>query len=355
MKKVLFMYLNARDHLLGVDYYRCVLPANALNRNSRRYKCYTSNGLIGKEGEQPEEVWTRMFNTYDIIFTKHIDTDRSLAQMMGARRFFKKSVVVDMDDDILHVDKTSPIYRTYFPKSAKLHVAKKSIEWADKVVCENEALKGEMYKLNKNIDVFRNYVNKDFAEDVHDNIVREDSKDIRILFSGGINHQQDVGGVLLTIKQILDKYKNVKFVFFGEKHLYDFWELPDDRMEIVKVEPWFFDYAYRLPLLNIDIGIAPLARTQFNRSKSPIKYFEYSMAGIPLIAQGYPPYSDVVKNGETGLLFQDNSELKEHLENLINNKKERIRLRENAYADVLENYDIDKHINKLEAILDDIS
>jgi O-antigen biosynthesis protein len=50
------------------------------------------------------------------------------------------------------------------------------------------------------------------------------------------------------------------------------------------------------------IGIIPLDESLFSSCKTAVKYFDYTMAGIPVICSNVPPYSDVIRNGVNGLL-----------------------------------------------------
>jgi hypothetical protein len=53
---------------------------------------------------------------------------------------------------------------------------------------------------------------------------------------------------------------------------------------------------------SFDLAIAPLADNLFNRCKSPIKYLEYSVLGIPGIYSAISPYADLIQPYENGLL-----------------------------------------------------
>jgi glycosyltransferase involved in cell wall biosynthesis len=52
------------------------------------------------------------------------------------------------------------------------------------------------------------------------------------------------------------------------------------------------EYSSKICSLSLDIGVAPLARTDFNRHKSSIKYYEYAMSGAATVASDVLPYSD---------------------------------------------------------------
>jgi SAM-dependent methyltransferase/glycosyltransferase involved in cell wall biosynthesis len=66
------------------------------------------------------------------------------------------------------------------------------------------------------------------------------------------------------------------------------------------------------------IGLIPLDNSRFSSCKSPIKYFDYSLGGIPSICSALPPYSDVIQDGANGFLCQNTSQAWiEHIEALV--------------------------------------
>jgi O-antigen biosynthesis protein len=60
--------------------------------------------------------------------------------------------------------------------------------------------------------------------------------------------------------------------------------------------------------LDNPIGLIPLDDSVFSSCKSPIKFFDYAVAGVPSICSAVPPYSDYVIDGETGFLVGDRTE-----------------------------------------------
>ncbi len=58
---------------------------------------------------------------------------------------------------------------------------------------------------------------------------------------------------------------------------------------------------------NIDIGIAPLAPTIFNMSKSDIKAVEYGSWGIPSLLPRYVTYSRNFVEEENCLMYSKNT------------------------------------------------
>lgn len=50
------------------------------------------------------------------------------------------------------------------------------------------------------------------------------------------------------------------------------------------------------------VGIIPLDDSNFSACKSPVKYFDYAVSGIAVIASNVSPYKEVIEDGRTGLL-----------------------------------------------------
>ena len=103
------------------------------------------------------------------------------------------------------------------------------------------------------------------------------------------------------------------------------------------------DFLALLQTLINPIGLIPLDDSIFSSCKSPIKFFDYSAAQIPSICSNVPPYSDYVKNNETGLLV-DNSVTAwvGAIESLITSTDERIRLAASARQYVADTHLSDK-------------
>ena len=59
---------------------------------------------------------------------------------------------------------------------------------------------------------------------------------------------------------------------------------------------------------NNTVGIIPLDDNEFNRCKSAVKFFDYSLAGVPCICSSVRPYDDVIDDPDNGILVLDNEE-----------------------------------------------
>lgn len=67
-------------------------------------------------------------------------------------------------------------------------------------------------------------------------------------------------------------------------------------------------YPIRLAMLGFDIALAPLSNSTFDKSRSALKFWEYTAAGAVTVASNLDPYSSAIQNGSTGLLVDKQAE-----------------------------------------------
>lgn len=56
------------------------------------------------------------------------------------------------------------------------------------------------------------------------------------------------------------------------------------------------------------IGLIPLDDSRFSACKSAVKYFDFSLCGLPVVASALPPYSDVITHRHDGWLVAPNAQ-----------------------------------------------
>lgn len=215
-----------------------------------------------------------------------------------------------------------------------------SFKNADLVTCTTDILAENLRKINPNVAVLPNLI--DFNQYPKVDMVK---KNIRIGWQGGVSHFEDLFMIRDAVGEILKKYPNVTFVYWGDMKLYGlFRKFPMDRVEC---HDWvnYLVYPYKLACLNLDIGLCPVTENEFNRNKSAIKYFEYSVLKVASIASDWPPYSPCITNGKDGLLAKPDQWFSA-MEELILDKEKRIKLGENAYENIYENHNADKFAYK---------
>ena len=280
-----------------------------------------------------------------------------------------KTIVADYDDDPFNTSPLNPFYQwigteeVFFkhrdgteevlwsgdPASGSKYINiednisrrdlfRASFRSADLVSCTTEVLAERLRTINPNVAVLPNLIDFNQYPSINTKLVKEG---IRIGWQGGASHFEDLFMIYEAVGEILKKYPQVTFVYSGDMKLYG--KLRNFPIHRVEAHDWvnYEVYPYKLKLLNLDIGLCPVTENEFNKCKSAIKYFEYSMVGAASIASDWEPYSPVINQGLDGLLVKPDQWFNA-MEELILNKEKRERLAKNAYDNIFENHNADK-------------
>lgn len=145
---------------------------------------------------------------------------------------------------------------------------------------------------------------------------------LTIGWAGGARYLQDIEPVAEAWHNIARRYPDVQFVIqgFPAAMLYD--AVPQGRCHVFK---WRHPEEYLLDMVNIDIGCASVADTQFNRCKTPIKVWEYTMAGAVSVVSP-TLYGSVTTDGEDCLQAETAAEWESALARLVEDAQLRRRL-----------------------------
>ncbi len=218
----------------------------------------------------------------------------------------KVKLVYEIDDDILQPDTWSGLAHTFDPELRQSFID--CIAMSDQVTVSTEPLAAQMRKLNPNVKVLPNFVD---ADALYINRQRRDN--VTVGWSGGMSHLGDWTSVADPIRAALAPLPNVDMHFIG----IDYSPVLNLGREC-RYTPWKTDVWGYFKANDFDIGLAPLADTPFNHSKSHIRALEYMALGIPVIASDAPPYRDLVVDGVTGYLVNTPEAWTGRLRELIN-------------------------------------
>jgi tetratricopeptide (TPR) repeat protein len=128
-------------------------------------------------------------------------------------------------------------------------------------------------------------------------------------------HNNDVRGVLPALQGIMDRHPEVTFAVMGDPAVQPLLAaLPAER---VSFSPWGTLRDYYRFLEGIDIGLAPLSPSPYDRCRSDIRFVEYAAHGVLAICSEIDPFRDVVRPGQTGYLYRDVTELETVLERAL--------------------------------------
>jgi len=364
MSKVLF-YRNdytanavrqADDLWGGVGAYRIIYPAKYL----KGHEVTVIGQGIKKKGETAEQQWTRIFTDYDVFWTTYFTDPMIASAMFYHRDKLKKKVVIDLDDNYLDVPTTHPLYDRFKPTKKERAYLSTILTFADAITVSTEPLKQRVAEhlkkvYNKEIPIFI-IPNMNEASDWNVKPAIRHKKKIVIGYSGSNSHYDDLEMMFPALAKIMDKYPHVYFESMGalgKENIQIFKCFSEEaklRCDILPSTWTFKEYPKHLASMKWTFAIAPLTDSMFCRSKSPIKFFEYSMCHIPVIASRVYPYyvpnfgKEVITNEKTGLLVKQN-EWYDALERMILSKELRDKLADNAYDYVKNEWQYDSRFS----------
>lgn len=347
----------------GVVYYRMINFANYMQEMpgvSLAYSKFDAEDLRQKTAKweyemetQPDRIddflnsFNMLMGVSDISVWQYIHTRMGLSLFLTYRNSSTKPILVEIDDDVFNVDPSNLGAYGYRPDSDAEYYVKNQIMNAHGVICSTPWLAKQIKKHNPFTWVIPNSI--DFK--LWDNLKKpQRHKNIRLGWAGSDSHDEDLKIIKQIMPEILRKHKNVEFYFYGgfPKGVEQSKRVIFDRncVNILKYPQALKDRAF-------DIGLAPLKDNFFNRSKSNLRYLEYSAMRIPTVASPVEPF-EVILNGSTGITVWTPAEWIEALDKLILDYSKRKAMGMNAYNFVKDNYNAEITAKKYVQLLQDI-
>ncbi len=302
----------------------------------------------------------------DAMVWQPVFYDQSLDFFNEIRQKYGKPTFIETDDNYVDVPVWNEAFHSFGPTASHRYITTESMSFADGMFVSTPHLKELYGKYNDNIHVIENSL--DFKGDRTfvgwDSVSVRKHKGIRIGWIGGRSHFNDLMIVAPVLREILVKYPDVTLCLVNSaiqpscKALgiaYPFEGLPnvhyaDRSVQINRYAPFAASFGF-------DIGIAPLVDCNFNRSKSNLRWLEYSALKIPTVATDISHYSQTVRDGTDGLLVKNNDleAWKNRLELLIKNRAMREEMGRQAYKRVKKDFNIKANAAKYVRLLKNLS
>ena len=342
-----FKAVPREQYILLIDGVENIIP------QCTRYRVLNKAEQLRKHGFKVKVVNLSEFELTQAQNASHIIIYRSpispeLLRLCHLAKDYGKPIFFDIDDlvfDTLYTDQLS------YTKGLPHHEKEKydanvrnygyMLENCDGAITSTNQLQKELKKYQSKV-----LLNRNLASDELISISSQFLKDyshvsdvVKIgYFSGSISHNENFELIKPAIKQLLKKYSNVQL------HIVGILDIPKD-MKPFENQIVTHDYVDwdKLPVLisEVDINLAPLVDSIFNRAKSEIKWIEAALVKVPTVASKIGAFSDMVIDGETGLLATDDQWF-DKLEALVLSPELRQNLAESAYRAVLENCTLSK-------------
>ena len=281
-----------------------------------------------------------------IIYRSPISPE--LLRLCHLAKEYGKPVFFDIDDlvfDTVYTDQLSytqgldPVEKGNYDAGVRNYGY--MLENCDGAITSTNQLQEELKKYQSKVLLNRNLASDELIS-ISSQFIKDYSQVSDIVkigyFSGSISHNENFELIKPAIKQLLTKYSNVQL------HIVGILDIPKD-MKPFENQIVTHDYVDwdKLPALisEVDINLAPLVDSIFNRAKSEIKWIEAALVKVPTVASKIGAFSDVVIDGETGLLATDDQWF-DKLEALVLSPDLRQKLAESAYREVLGNCTLSK-------------
>lgn len=334
----------------AIGYYRIIKPSEQLTNHDVK--------VVGRElttyGDSLESQWDNIFKEFDVFWTGYFSDPHIAGAMFYHAQKHGKKVILDIDDNYLDVPESNLLYDRFKATKHDRAYLSAALSLADAITVSTVPLKERLDKhFKQRHGLEKNFIHVPNMNDVNDWQVTPVPlhKDRFVIgYSGSNSHKDDFAMVVPAVRELMKKHKHVWFEVLGLLAMDDLvtylsgWD--DDmlmRTALVGATPTFRKYPQWLSERPWNVGIAPLVDTPFTRSKSHIKWMEYSMMKMPVVASRVYPYSmpvfgrDTIRDGETGVLCEQNDWF-EVLDDMVEHYDRYRPMGESAYNQVVKEW-----------------
>ena len=244
----------------------------------------------------------------DVLVLKNI-CDPDMFPLIRNRKANGKLTVYEIADDLSALQPWNPVYFFYKNKE-NLALVYRLASLCDALQVTVPELKRLYGHLNEHCEVFQNQI-----LNVPPERVLKEFNEVAVGWGGSHGHLEDLAEIAGHLSNWIMTQPNVVLHLMCSDQIWGlFGQLPSHKKR--RTKPGSIDDYYDF-LAKIDIGIAPLKDTAFNRSRSDVKFLEYAVSGVVPVLAHLEPYLYSVKHGETGFLYKDALELIDILNRLV--------------------------------------
>lgn len=268
----------------------------------------------------------------------------TLNQILKIARQAGKPVIYDTDDLLLDLPASHPDAGSGYYAAARPAMLRVILE-ADLVTTTTPALQRVYQSLNPNTCLLPNYLDDQLWQPRP--ATERCADKIGISYMGSNTHAADLDGIAPALLRLASRYPGqLEFTFWGARPP----SLLIDSSAPVNWAPLDnYDYpafAAEFSQHQADIFIAPLADSQFNHCKSPIKFLEYSILGVPGVYSRSEAYASIVRHTENGLLAGSLKEWEDCLAKLIEDPEFAARLGRQAQQTAWQDWRLSSHASQ---------
>lgn len=220
----------------------------------------------------------KLLEAFDTIIISRATTPETLSVIKLAKRL-RCRVIIDYDDDCLHLDQYNPMYLYYQQHKKSMTDC---IILADEIWVSTAAVKESFRLYNKNIHIIPNALNQhDFPVGKKMPFERKKLASWR----GGYSHEGDMYdlGVPERLINMVNSNRDWQFNMFGQRFLY-YEKRCGDNYVAHPGNDNFVHFQEIMQQNNSPVFFYPLSDTPFNRSKSNCSWIENTYCGSSFFA-----------------------------------------------------------------------
>jgi GT2 family glycosyltransferase len=261
----------------GQGDFRVTAPLTALNKAGMASECIWRQRIKGEPRFNSIAEIIRL-NPDSVIVQNYTITPALAALQEWNASSCRPFTVYALDDLITNMDASNPFRKDIAANArARLQYA---LQRCDRLVVSTDYLAEAYRGFISDIKVVPNRLEQAHWLPLHS--LRRTGGKPRIGWAGGSTHHGD----LLLLKEIIEQTRHeADWIFFGMCPA----EIRPLLAEYHKTVR-FSDYPAYLASLNLDLAVAPLAETPFNRGKSNLRLLDYGVLGIPVVCTDIDPY-----------------------------------------------------------------
>lgn len=324
----------------------CYLPSPSRYRVAHQREQLLAKNIVTSEIFYTDLILDLVKRYRMFIFYRCPYTDM-IGEFIELAKKYHKHVLFDIDDLLIDESYTKTIdhIKTLSQSEQDLYyngirLMQQTLNLCEGAITTTEAMADELKKFVPEVYINRNLASDrmvQLSEEAYEmKQIAEPHSTIDIgYFSGNITHNQDFEMILPAIIKLMENYANVRLCLVGEITLPGELKQFEERVVINKRVNW-----EQLPELiaSVDINIAPLVDTLFNRAKSENKWVEAALVRVPTVASDTGAFARMIQDGKTGILCENTeSAWFVGMESLVKDINYRKQIAQNAYQYVIEN------------------
>jgi glycosyltransferase involved in cell wall biosynthesis len=251
--------------------------------------------------------------------------DPLMEEIILRRRQLGRATLYEISDDFTAFPPSLPLH-AFYSRPEQQVLARRLAALADGVQFSSHGLQQKFADLNPLHVVMPNQIDRMPAALPP----RQHRPRMVIGWSGSIGHLEDGRAVAESLAAWPDR-RRAEVAVMAAPPIIELFRQADLRLRssatgnMAKYLAW---------LRRLDLGIAWLEDSEFNRGRSDGRFLEFAMSGVVTVASAVGPWRHTIRDGENGFLFATSSELGLLLSRLLGDPALINRVRQTAFQEV---------------------